>query len=161
MPGWRRAQARDAAIAVERDGARRGEVEALDIEVVLGEAEFRIEPARRDVGKQELADPQGGMHLVVAERAEQALVGGGRGALCRGRIGQPALPCRAFAQHLPKIEAVAVEGEIDHAVLAAAIVQSAAELRAAQLAACVLELEIAAADDGLGGEGESAGGRLT
>ena len=101
------------------------------------------------------------MHLVVAERAEQALVGGGRGALRRGRIGQPALPGRAFAQHLPKIEAVAVEVEIDHAVLAAAIVQSAAEFRAAQLAACVLELEVAAADDGLGGEGEGAGGRLT
>ena len=52
------------------------------------------------------------------------------------------------------------EGPND-AVLAAAVVQSAAEFCAAQFAACVLELEIAAADDGLGGEGESPGGRLT
>ena len=161
LPCRRRAQVRDAAIAVQRDGARRGEVEALDVEIILGEAEFRVETAGWDVGQQKLADAQCGVHLVVAERTEQALIGGGRRALCCARIGQPALPCGALAHDFAQIEAVAVEHKIDHAVVAAAIMQRAAELRAAQLAACVLELEIAAADDGLGGEGESAGRRLT
>src|SRR5512134_1616622 len=151
----------DAAIAVERDGARRGEVEALNVEVVLGETEFRIKPPRRNAGQQKLANAQGGMHLVVAERAEKTLTGGGRGALRPGRIRQPALPGRALAEDFPKIEAVAVEREVDHAVLAAAIVQSATEFGAAQLAACILKLEVAAADDSLGGEGEGAGDRLT
>ena len=62
--------------------ARRGKVEALDIERVLGKAEFRIEPPGGNVGKQKLADAQGDMHLVVAERGEQALLGRRRSAGC-------------------------------------------------------------------------------
>ena len=147
------AQALDAAVAVERDGARRGEVEALDVEGVLGKAEFRVEPPGGNVGKQKLADAQSGMNLIVAERCEQALLGHRRKVrLLRIGIRQPVAPGRALAHHLAQIEAVAVEGQIDDAPLAAAIMQGAAEFRAAQLAACVVKHEVAGADGGLGGE---------
>ena len=61
---------------------------------------------------------------------------------------------------LAQIEAVAVECQIDDAPLAAAIMQGAAELRAAQLAGCVVKHEVAGAEGGLGGKREGADRRL-
>ena len=70
----RLAHALDAATPVERDGAGRGKVEAIDIEGVLGEAEFGIEPPCRDVGEQKLSDAQLGMYLIITQRSEHAPV---------------------------------------------------------------------------------------
>src|SRR5262249_31386837 len=65
-------------------------------------------------------------------------------------------PGCTVAHHLAQIEPITVESKIDDTLLAAAIMQRAPEFRAAQLAARVLELEVAAADRRLGGEREGA-----
>ena len=157
LAGRRVAQALDAALAVERYGAGRGKVEALEVESILGKAEFRVESSGGNVGQQKLADAERSMHFVVTQRAEQGLIRSGRNTRqpCI-EVWQPASPRHAFAHHLAQIEAFAVEDELDDALLAAAIMQRAAEFRTAQLAACLLKLEIAVADGGLGGEREGA-----
>src|SRR5262245_15753142 len=145
------AQALDASVAVERNGAGCGKVEALDIESVLGKAEFRVEPSRRNAWKQKLADAQSGMNLIATERCEHALLGHRRKVrLLRIRIRKPIAPRRALAHYLAQIKAVDFVVKLDDSLLAAPIMEGAAEFRAAQLAARVLKHKVAGANGGLG-----------
>ena len=147
-------QTLDAALAVQRQRARCGEVELLHVEHAALQREARIELARGNVGKQKLADAQRHAQVVVGKLGEHALVGGARFAGGCGR--RPELPERSFAHHLAQIETVAVEIELDQRTLAAVDPQVAIELGAAQLAGGVGEIELAVADAGIGHEAEIA-----
>ncbi len=72
----RLAQMLDVALAVERDARLPAEKSRRSTSrVSLGEGEFRIELARRNVGQQQLADAEGDMGLVVAERGDEVRLG--------------------------------------------------------------------------------------
>ena len=145
----------DAAFAGEFQRAFGEKIELGDIERIVSQAEIRGELARRDRGQQQLADVKRDMNILLAQRRGEVLVSVGS-ILLLARDRQPGPPRHVLAEHLFEVETIAVEGDIDGRLVAAAIGEGAGEFGAAQLAARVLELEVAAAERGIRGKGESA-----
>src|SRR6185369_10897064 len=121
----------DPALACKLQSAFGKKIELGNIERVVGQAEIRGERAR------------------LASSLTVLLLS------CR----QPGSPRHILAEHLFQVETVAIDRQIDGRLVAVAIGKGAGEFGVAQSAAGICELEVAAAERGIGGkrEGTDAG----